>query len=468
MEGNVEYLKSLSESLAEYRISLEKVLSEVKEHFHILGSFYVNIKNIFVKKGLLADDPYRYEKKISDIKPIPEDGFLENEKATILSIRIAEFEAQLDFLQNFYSFSLDAFDLPRIKRLILFVKFIKWKNINPNHSDINTRVMGEMIQKIRSSDDSMGINLLNDGVKQLALYQQKILEGLKQVTTYLREDYKFLLRQSVYPSVDLKVQDWDQDQNRCLREIKKVFAQHMRGQPFVPELIKEALEEDLTETGKELQAEILKKLNAPQNKKDQKKKIVDFKGMIMDSVRTLASANLPLESALRKLRENSNIIEKKAQSFGQKFRSWLMNILGQKDEKRVYVLEFIDAITSASRTEKIDFIQFDQSTTNIIRILVNLSNRTSPQFLALKSKQDDKIMDYQHSSFVKVKRCLDILEALDTYFKSEVPREKRNVIRGIKTELTEIKMILNKSNKIRHEYVAAKEEVEQLKKLGIS
>jgi hypothetical protein len=143
-----------------------------------------------------------------------------------------------------------------------------------------------------------------------------------------------------------------------------------------------------------------------------------------------------------------------------------MNILGQKDEKRVYVLEFIDAITSASRTEKIDFIAFDQSDHQNHPGLVNLSTRTSPQFTALKNKQDDQIMEYQHSSFVKVKRCLDILEALDTYFKSEVPREKRNVIRGIKTELTEIKMILAKSNKILHEYVAAKEEVEQLKKLG--
>jgi hypothetical protein len=190
--------------------------------------------------------------------------------------------------------------------------------------------------------------------------------------------------------------------------------------------------------------------------------------MIMESVRTLASANLPLESALRKLRENSNTIEKKAKTFGAKFKNWLMNILGQKDDQRIYVLEFIDAITSASRTEKIDFIQFDQSTTKVIRILVNLSTRTSPQFTALKSKEEDQIMEYQHSSYVKVKRCLDIMEALDTYFKSEVPREKRNVIRGIKTELTEIKMILAKSNKMRHEYVAAKEEVEQLKKLGIS
>jgi hypothetical protein len=37
----------------------------------------------------------------------------------------------------------------------------------------------------------------------------------------------------------------------------------MRGQPFVPELIKEALEEDLTETGKELQEEILKNSMRP-------------------------------------------------------------------------------------------------------------------------------------------------------------------------------------------------------------
>ena len=56
------------------------------------------------------------------------------------------------------------------------------------------------------------------------------------------------------------------------------------------------------------------------------------------------------------------------------------------------------------------------------------------------------------------------MEALDTYFKTEVPREK---VKGIKIELSSIKNSIVKANQKKHEYVAKKEEYDQFKKLGI-
>jgi hypothetical protein len=59
------------------------------------------------------------------------------------------------------------------------------------------------------------------------------------------------------------------------------------------------------------------------------------------------------------------------------------------------------------------------------------------------------------------------LSALDVFFKSEASREDREKVKGIKPELTAIKNGIVKANQKRHEYIAQKEEQEQMKRLGI-
>ena len=60
------------------------------------------------------------------------------------------------------------------------------------------------------------------------------------------------------------------------------------------------------------------------------------------------------------------------------------------------------------------------------------------------------------------------MPALDTYFKSETTRSQRALIKGIKLEIGAVKNAVVKANQKKHEYVSRKEEVEQLKKLGIT
>ena len=58
-------------------------------------------------------------------------------------------------------------------------------------------------------------------------------------------------------------------------------------------------------------------------------------------------------------------------------------------------------------------------------------------------------------------------QALDTYFKSKATRDDRRKLRGIKIELTTIRNSIVKANQLKHEYTAKKEELEQMKRLGI-
>jgi hypothetical protein len=59
------------------------------------------------------------------------------------------------------------------------------------------------------------------------------------------------------------------------------------------------------------------------------------------------------------------------------------------------------------------------------------------------------------------------MSGLYNTFRAEVSRDKRTKIRGIKLELNAVKNSLVKANQKKHEYVAIKEEEEQMRRLGL-
>ena len=60
------------------------------------------------------------------------------------------------------------------------------------------------------------------------------------------------------------------------------------------------------------------------------------------------------------------------------------------------------------------------------------------------------------------------LSGLDAFFKTEMPRDLRKQVRGIKNDLAALKNTLHNANQKRHDYVSKKEELEQLKRLGVN
>jgi hypothetical protein len=60
------------------------------------------------------------------------------------------------------------------------------------------------------------------------------------------------------------------------------------------------------------------------------------------------------------------------------------------------------------------------------------------------------------------------LESLDTFFKTEVPREQRSQLRSVGSEVTTINDHVARARKKTRQYVATSEERAQLRKLGIT
>ena len=69
------------------------------------------IYNVILKKGFIHEDPYKHETKISEISNPPDDHFMDSTKDDQMSIRLSMFDSQLDFLLNYYQFSVEFLDL---------------------------------------------------------------------------------------------------------------------------------------------------------------------------------------------------------------------------------------------------------------------------------------------------------------------------------------------------------------------
>ena len=96
------FLDDLTSRIQDYGIELERsVLPSLKANVHNLKTTYDSLVGLLKKKGLLADDPYQYSEKISEIKSVANEPFLETQKQSVVSIRMHNFESQLAFLADY-------------------------------------------------------------------------------------------------------------------------------------------------------------------------------------------------------------------------------------------------------------------------------------------------------------------------------------------------------------------------------
>ena len=84
------------------------------------------------------------------------------------------------------------------------------------------------------------------------------------------------------------------------------------------------------------------------------------------------------------------------------------------------------------------------------------------------AQQDARILEFLNKQAVENTRLMQVLSALDDYFKTNASPLDRSKIKGIKPELSFVKSIMVKINQSKAEYIALIEEQEQMRKLGIS
>jgi len=468
MEDQNNFLIELESVLEQQREYLEsKELITLKETIRLFTSAFEGIYNLLLKKGLIVEDPYKYDQKISDITPPSNDPVLDSDKNNTISQRLSVYDSQLDFLNNFYQFSTDFITIPRIKRIIVLIKWIKWEKFSEASTEINTKILAGVIGKITQGTDPMSINLINESIKRMRELSKKIVSQLKVLSLYQREKYKFDIRNNIIVQLEISSEIMQTKPEDTLLKIKKNFVRILgKGVPFYSELIKEIFAEESDSEGESLKSELIKKLSIKKAKKEVKENI-NYRHLLMDSLRILSTVSIPLEQALNKLDFNNSLIQEKTLSIGEKFRLWIMN-LSQKDNiKKIIEIDIFDERLSSTKTVQLDFTEYIESGRKKMRIMASLSNKVSTTFRKLETASDDAVLNFISKSLEDITIIANKLDPVNIYLKSEAGREQRKALKGVKIEFTSIKNILVKTNQKRHDYISRMDEIEQMKKLGV-
>ena len=84
----------------------------------------------------------------------------------------------------------------------------------------------------------------------------------------------------------------------------------------------------------------------------------------------------------------------------------------------------------------------------------------------IRNAKDEDLLDLLNKNLSEANDLVSQFAGLDDYFKKEKP-EIRSKIQGIKIELTTIRNYIIKSNQRRAEYLAFREEAQQMQDLGM-
>jgi hypothetical protein len=385
-----------------------------------------------------------------------------------MSIRLSAFDNTLDYLTNYFEFSLDHIDLRRVKNLVGIANYIKWNNLSEASPKYTTRALAEYASKLRGEADPLSVNLLKDAIEQLSKTQRTILSHLKQIAELKKAEYKLYLREEVVPEASFDPNSAYQNREQALKALKRVHAAKSAGTPFFTELAGEIIEEDYGPDGESIRQQVLDALNVKETKSKARPKQDALRPILMDGIRALAGVSRILEQCMEKIDENVSAMENRNKGLGERLREWIDRLVNREAPSRVFDVEYLDEATSTAHTERIEFDSFRASILKRARLYGAILNKMSNVSRKLEDAGEDQLFAFLQKHVEELFIAHRQLQSLDTHIRSETPRSERNNLRGINAELTSLKETITKANKKKHAYVAKKEEQEQFKKLGIS
>ena len=90
MGENLEFTEKLKTAIKEKTDWFNQVqLSKMLENYHLLNTCVRNIYEALVKKALITPDPYKGERKISEISCPDESPYIESERSVIIGARFS-------------------------------------------------------------------------------------------------------------------------------------------------------------------------------------------------------------------------------------------------------------------------------------------------------------------------------------------------------------------------------------------
>jgi len=449
------YVEVLSKALLERKNWLERTeILRLKDELRLFQISFSVLYGIYIKKKLINEDPYKQESKITELE-VPESGPLnEARRRDQISIRLASFDSQLDFLVNFYQFSVDYLNLGRIRKIAGLIRYIDWVSLTPDSKSPNTKVVAEITINSKAGDQ-LTLSVIGEALTRLSKCTVSVMGILRDLTIYHRENYKLAVRGAIRGISESEA---------TVTNIKKKISVAAPGAPLYQEFIEEVINEDYSPDGRPLKEAVLQSLRvAAANPKSAKPK-VDYKAILLDGIRAIGLSTSVLSEIAQKIDENEMTLANEKKNIWTKIRQLIRAMMNSDPEEVIYELMFSDPVKGTQTREYLNLGQFRLDLDKKIKIFSGISGQ-GQLITKLRAMPEDQILGYLERAIRDIQNFYRILTALDDYFKATA-KESRDRIKGIKPELSSVKNCIVKANQIQHEYNAAKEEADQLKRLG--
>jgi hypothetical protein len=461
------YIPALEAALDQKRASLETtVLPQMLDNLRILLSTFEVPYNILLKKGLVREDPYKLEEKISEIRVPPREHFPPQELNEQMAVRLSQYHSQLDYVINYYEFSLSFLTLPRLKSLAALTKYMDFSNLVETSPNPTTGGLAVLLERVTRGADQVAASLIKDSVNRLVEIGRRIFKAIADTALYQREQYKLDLRKA--SAGDGPSGEHSPEQNvAALRPVARAA-----GLPFYTELAVELVAEDSSPdpaAGEDLRSKVLARLSVEQQK--EKKPAADGpapRDYLLEALRALSGAEPSLRAALKTVREVEDLLTNKPLTFLERFQHFFARAAGGRERQKVYDVEYMDDSRGVARVEKIVYTQFLADAATKMKELRGLATRAGSDRERVDTASDDQLFELLTRTGSDIGRLTRKLEGLAALFRSRITPLHRSSFRGVHGDVTLVRSALARANRQKHEYVARVEEEAQFKKLGIA
>lgn len=443
-------------------------LQNVLEQYRLMHTCEKTLYEFLLKKSLITPDPYKNDKKISDIVPPENAPFTDNERSMIIGMRLSDYDSTLDFLCNYYKFSVSNLQISNIKKLIDLNNAIQWNSFSVNSTNINTRTIATLLFNAKQGADALTVNMINDSVSKAGKAVLAINKSLKALTEFQREVYKGNIRKNVMSNPSFSAEKAASSPDDEKVQIKKLFQTTMGKTPYYNELIDEIIDEDHSPDKANLQKALLKKLEVENSSAQDSEEKIDTKSILLVALRVFGAMPGQISQAKEKIIENHEVLESEHNTFFEKLKKALRKAFNIEEKPVFYQISITDQATDTVRHEKIDYQQFIRDLELRSRRYASAGIRKAPLYEKISQQSEEKILEYVNQQILECNKMLKILNGLDEFFKSAPLPQNRSKIKGLKMEITALKNSIVKANQRRSEYTAYIEEEAQLRKLGIT
>lgn len=465
MENIYKFTQDLANIIASRRDEFNKtILPQVQKNYAVQTTALKAIRGILLKKGLIHDDPYRYDSKLSDIVLPDTTAFPDGERTSALGTRLAHYELMLDFLNSYYQFNTVFLTPKRTATLLALNATFLWDSFSSATNHVNTKALNALCRSLYLSSDNLNTSLMKDALHHMGKTSGMINAGLKDLAYLHRQEYKLKIRQEVIPHLDPKIKLTPEQPADGLKHVKKVFAERLKKVPFYKDLIQELITEDYGTDSVSIQQSVLHRLATRQRTQKKEEQPINLRTILTGGLRILSNSSSQFYTVLEKIRQNQESISRAHDGFFSKFLRMLKEAFNIKERSPEIIIQIEDPVTQLKKREVIVLEEFEKELASKIRVFKNINTPGSPVVQKLARMRDSELLDLLTAYITECNALIRKMDGLDGYYKGVSP-ELRSRIRGIKIEITTIKNSIIRANQARAEFSAYVEEQEQMKKL---